>query len=63
MTTVSPGSTKLTKEASIPELPVAEMARVVRFLVLKSPFNISLISSMHFKISGSRYPITGVDIA
>ena len=63
MTTSSPGSTKLTKQVSIPALPVPLIGNVISFSVLNTSRSIDLISSIILMKSASRCPIRGELIA
>src|ERR1051326_136611 len=62
-TTSLPGSITLTKAASIPALPVAEIGMVTRFSVSKTYRSRACTSSMHCRNKGSRWPSTGAAIA
>src|SRR5580698_9135006 len=61
--TLSPGSIKLTKQNSIPALPVPLTGKVISFRVKNTCRNIPLISSINFTKTGSRWPTSGRDIA
>ena len=63
MSTSSPGSSRLTKQASIPALPVALTGNVISFSVWKTCRSIDLISSIKPTNVGSRWPTTGYCIA
>ena len=56
MTTSSPGSSRLTKQASMPALPVALTGKVISFSVWKICRSIDFISSIMPMKVGSRWP-------
>ncbi len=58
-TTTSPSWTVLTKAASIPAEPVAEIGRVREFVVPQTVRSISQASSMIARNAGSRCPSSG----
>ena len=62
-TTVSPGSSRFTKAASMPALPVAEIGSVIAFTVPKQVRRPSLTRSSRAMNSGSRWPSSGRLIA
>ncbi|SSC07716.1 hypothetical protein BTURTLESOX_1459 [bacterium endosymbiont of Bathymodiolus sp. 5 South] len=62
-TTLSPGSTKLAKQVSIPAEPGADTGMVNSFSVLKMDFKPSLVSFIMPTKAGSRCPIVGRAIA
>ena len=57
--TVSPGSTRFTKQASIPAEPVPEIGSVSAFVVSKTVRRRSQVSSRIRRNSGSRWPSNG----
>src|SRR5208282_5564346 len=63
MMTSSPGSIKLTKQNSMPALPVPLTGKVISFWVRKTCRNMVLTSSIRFTNAGSRCPTSGRDIA
>ncbi|MMZ57076.1 hypothetical protein D1872_189910 [compost metagenome] len=63
MTTLSPGSSRLTNTVSIPELPVPDIASVSSFFVSNTVRINSIVSFIICKKLGSRCPMSGVAIA
>ena len=61
--TLSPDSTRLVKQASIPADPGAEIGIVSSLSVLNAYLSISLISSIISINAESKWPIVGLDIA
>ena len=59
----SPGSMRLATQASMPAEPVPDTAMVCSFWVRKTARRRSLVSSMIFRKSGSRWPRTGAIMA
>ena len=57
--TLSPGSTRLTKHASMPAEPGAETGIVSSLFVLNRFFSIPFVSSIMRMNSGSKCPIVG----
>ena len=61
--TLSPGSTRFAKQASMPADPGAEIGIVNSFSVMNAYFNICLVSSIISINAGSRCPIVCLAIA
>jgi hypothetical protein len=57
--TRSPGSTRLTKQASIPAEPVPDMGRVRELFVFRSSWSMDFVPSMMVRKYGSRCPRVG----
>src|ERR1051326_528803 len=62
-TASSPSSSRLTRHASIPALPVPDTANVSSFLVRKTARSMRLTSSISARKAGSRWPISGSESA
>src|SRR5438270_6965715 len=62
-TTLSPGSTRLTKQVSMPAMPVALAGKVNWSAVRRAARSRPCVSSMMARNSGSRWPTSGVAIA